>query len=110
MFKVSKFSRKPFFVDGVQVTTNNMEDVAKWCGGEIKSTQATDDKASEEFIKVPVRRALGERQTQAFLGDWVLFAGRGYKVYTPKGFEKCFDPVTDEEYVEQAVKKMTVND
>lgn len=86
--KTHKFARKPFYVDAVRVSDANMEEVAQWCGGKIVEHE-TDGK----FVSVQVHRPLTERQTQAFIGDWVLFAGSGYKVYTPKAFDKSFEKV-----------------
>lgn len=87
MLKTHKFARKPFYVDAVRVSEANMEDVAKWCEGAVQSND------EGVFISVKVHRPLTERQTQAFIGDWVLFAGSGFKVYTPKAFDKSFEKV-----------------
>lgn len=86
--KTHKFARKPFYVDAVRVSEANIEEVAAWCEGEI---QETEDE--QLYISVKVHRPLTERQTQAFVGDWVLFAGSGFKVYTPKAFDKSFEKV-----------------
>lgn len=85
-----KYVRKPFYVEAVQVTAENMEDVAKWCSGELRK-QGED----ESYIKVWVQRPLDERQTKAFIGDWVLYAGTGFKVYMTKAFEKSFEAVPE---------------
>ena len=85
--KTHKFARKPFYVDAVRVTESNMEEVAKWCQGDIQSNEVG------KFISVQVFRPMGERQTQAFVGDWVLYAGSGFKIYTPKAFDKAFEKV-----------------
>jgi hypothetical protein len=90
--KTTKFTRKPFEVDAVQVTAENIEEVAKWCQGDV----ATDPDTGKQFIKVRVMRVINERQTQAYVGDWVLYAGTGYKVYTPKAFQKSFVEKTEE--------------
>lgn len=90
MIDTKKFARRPFFVDAVQVTSENVEDVAEWCMGEVRTTEQT---AEEKYVKVRVLRPLTERQTKAFVGDWVLYAGTGFKVYTPKAFEKSFEPL-----------------
>lgn len=98
--KTEKFARKPFYVDAVQITEGNMQDVAKWCQGKVESTDA-----GENYIKVRVHRPLNERQTKAFVNDWILFAGSGYKVYTPKAFNQSFERVTDvDEHFDSAVK------
>jgi hypothetical protein len=89
--QTSKFTRKPFEVDAVQVTAQNIDEVAKWCQGEVST-----DTDGNKYVKVRVLRVLNERQTQAFIGDWVLYAGTGYKVYTAKAFSKSFVEKTDE--------------
>lgn len=100
--KLHKFARKPFYVDAVRVSEENMAKVAEWCGGEIKN-----DSQEGPYIKVKVHRPLTERQSMAFLGDWVLFAGTGFKVYTPKAFDKSFEKVrtlTKEQADEAGIK------
>lgn len=83
--ETTKFIRKAFEVDAVRVTAENMDEVSQWCQGEVVTEGDT------KFIRVRVARVLNERQTKAFVGDWVLFAGTGYKVYTAKAFSKSFD-------------------
>lgn len=84
-----KYIRKPFSIDAVQVTEENIDEIAKWCGGEI----ITEKRGRKDirYVKVRVNRPLNERQTKAFVGDWVLYAGTGYKVYTSKAFDACFE-------------------
>lgn len=85
--KIEKYTRKPFTVDAVQVTADNFSAAAEWCGGEV---QELSDGVS--YIKVDVSRPITTRQTRAFLGDWILLAGRGFKVYTEKAFRTNFVP------------------
>lgn len=85
--QISTYQRKPFFVEAVRVTEENISELAEWCSGEAKESK-TD--AGGSFIKVKVHRPLNERQTRAYPGDWVLYAGTGYKVYTDQAFQKCF--------------------
>lgn len=86
--ETSTWYRNPFEVEAVQVTEENMQEVAEWCGGRLNRGQKPD--VENWFIKVRVFRAMHERQTMAFVGDWVLYAGTGYKVYTDEAFHKCF--------------------
>jgi hypothetical protein len=88
MLKTHKFARKPFYVDAVRVSENNIAEVAEWCKGTIKTTEE-----GAQFIEVEVYRPINDRQTQAHIGDWVLYAGNGFKVYTPKAFDKSFERV-----------------
>lgn len=87
MLETKQFVRKPFEVVAVQVTADNFYEVAKWCQGDINSASGDDGK----FIRVRVLNVINPKQTQAFVGDWVLYASTGYKVYTDKAFKKSFE-------------------
>lgn len=86
--QTNTYVRKPFEVEAVEVTETNMEAITEWCNGQLVSPPN-----GKAFIKVHVARALNERQTKAYPGDWVLYAGTGFKVYTEKAFRKTFEPV-----------------
>lgn len=89
MLEPKKYAHKPVIVEAVQVTADNMGDVAKWCQGRIH--KAGDNK----YVKVNVPLAKMTRHTQAFIGDWVLKTEMGLKVYTPKAFDAVFSLVED---------------
>lgn len=93
--KTSKFTRKPFEVEAIQVTAENMLQVSKWCRGQMRSSAGPGGRNPQKYIKVPVKRFLNDRQTQAYVGDWVVTAieegTKGFKVYTPKAFTRTFD-------------------
>lgn len=89
-----RLARHVFYVDAIQVTEENMPAVAEWCGGRI---QATDPKNGlRRYIKVDVPRAHHENQTKAFVGDWVLSNGMGFKVYKDGPLFKDFHRVDEE--------------
>ena len=95
-----KYVRKPLFVDAVQVTSENFEEIARWCFGEIANIDETpigDDEnvvePDKQYIHVRVHNPKNPRQTKAFVGDWILYTERGYKVYTSKAFQANFDKV-----------------
>lgn len=87
--KTEQYIRKPFEVDAVQVTEENIEEVAKWCMGDIRH-KTGPGRGVLNYIKVRVHRPLNARQTEAYVGDWVLYANKGYKVYTEKAFNDSF--------------------
>lgn len=90
--ETQKFARKPFIVDAVEVTDENLKDVAEWCGGDIRTQKERGGRDEDEhYIKVRVHRPLNDRQTKAFAGDWILYAGTGYKVYTARAFNNSFE-------------------
>ena len=95
----NKYVRKPLYVEAVQVTEDNFMDIARWCFGEIgnidESPVDMDSEAEplKQYIHVRVHNPKNSRQTKAFVGDWILYTERGYKVYTTKAFEANFDLV-----------------
>jgi len=89
--KIEQFRRKTFDVDAVQVTPENLEDVAKWCGGDVRTEQQKGKNV--RFVKVRVYKALDEEQTKAFPGNFVVYMGSGYKVYKYNAFMRTFDRV-----------------
>lgn len=93
MIQTTKYIRKPLIVDVIQVTDENFEAVADWCQGEIKP-QGDGDHGRYIFVRVHSPR--NPRQTKAYVGDWILYTERGYKVYTTKAFEASFERVDEE--------------
>jgi hypothetical protein len=95
----AKYVRKPLYVDAVQVTEQNFLEIARWCFGEIGNIDETPvDKSADivpnkQYIHVRVHNPKNPRQTKAFVGDWILYTERGYKVYTTKAFQANFDLV-----------------
>jgi hypothetical protein len=90
--QTQRFVRRPFYVDAVQVTQENMEAVRKWSNGKIRQT-SQEPKAS--YIYIHVRVPMTKKQTQAFVGDWVLRSVSGdgivsFKIYGDIAFNKAF--------------------
>lgn len=113
----SRYSRKPFDVDAVRVTEENFEDVAEWCGSEIR----TDEKSGQRKIIVPVKKPLNANQRIARIGSWVVFSivPIGFKVYSDNAFRNTFElpgdpsePVVDtsEEMPDDSVSLSTSKD
>lgn len=105
--KTQKYTRKPFEVEAIQVTKENFEEIASWCDGTIitsrspKSAEGLFDETTESYIKVDVARPLNERQTRAYVGDWLLAAAKGFKVYADGPFCRNFTKVTDKDTPEE---------
>lgn len=99
---IQQFARKPFYVEAVKVTEENLQEVATWVGGRIKKTNRKGD-GLEPYVKVNVKRPLHDRQKQAFVGDWVLryetLHGTRtvvtFKVYTNDAFLRNFISVDE---------------
>lgn len=89
-FQPKKYVRKPFEIEAVQVTQENFDDVAQWCKGH---KQTLND--GTPYIKVKVFKPMGDRQTEAHIGDWVLFFNGGFKVYLDPSFSRSFEEVNN---------------
>lgn len=105
--KTTKYVRKPLYVDAVQVTNENFQDVIAWCHGdvgvigaeagtEVRPAEGAELDPSKHFIRIRVHNPQSPRQTKAFVGDWILYTDRGYKIYTEKAFKDNFDLVNTE--------------
>jgi hypothetical protein len=96
-----KYVHKPLYVDAVQVTEENFSTIARWCFGEIVNIDESPVDMSQpvqpnrQYIHVRVNSPKNVRQTRAYVGDWILYTERGYKVYTTKAFQANFDLVSD---------------
>jgi len=87
----TRYVKKPLHVDAVQITEKNFEEVAAWCQGKIQTDESDRSTNGKRYIKVRVHNPFNPRQTQAFVGDWLLYTEMGYKIYTPKAFLASFD-------------------
>jgi hypothetical protein len=103
-----RFVRRPFYVDAIQVNGENLYEVAKWCQGEVRSTKSVKE-GVRKFIFVRVFQPRNERQTMAFPGDWIVYAGTGYKIYTPNAFNNTFLPVEEEKDDEGRTQTVTLH-
>src|SRR4051794_12404919 len=99
----TQYIRKPLYVAAVRVTVGNFNDISAWCQGEIQHDETPEGGAGKQYIRVRVHNPKNPRQTKAFVGDWLLYTERGYKVYTNKAFHASFDEVSAES--ESEVKK-----
>lgn len=90
-----KYIRKPLYVDAVRITDDNFDEIVSWCQGEVQQDEVPHEgnPDGKQYIKVRVHNPKNPRQTKAFVGDWLLYTERGYKVYTTKAFHASFDLV-----------------
>lgn len=91
------YLRRTFEIEAIRLTHENMSEVAKWCLAEEK-VQTRPAKKGEggyvqnvPYLEVRVLRPLNDRQTMAFVGDWILKTGTSFKIYTDIAFHKNFE-------------------
>jgi hypothetical protein len=90
-----RYVRKPLYVDAVRVTQDNFDEIANWCQGDVRTNGSEPEEGDfpgARYIHVRVHNPRSPRQTKAFVGDWILYTNRGYKVYTQKAFQGSFEP------------------
>jgi hypothetical protein len=93
--------RRPFLTKACLVSEDNIDEVAKWCGGVVLQNEF-----GRSYIRVPVENPRNVRQTEAHVGQWVMRSRhRGlhkFKVYTPAWVAHDFITVSGgEEYDDQ---------
>lgn len=99
---IASYVRKSFGVDAIQVTSENMNAVAEWCGGEVRDQVEIKGGVRNKNQAHIYLTAVGyRRQTMAFPGDWILCSGESFRVYTDKAFKHSFEPVgTNDKHAE----------
>ena len=88
--KTETFARRPFLVEAVRVSSTNMTEAAEWCGGEIRSEKRGNRTVQHIYVE-GIPNAKSDRQKKAYVGDFLLMYGKGFKIYTPKAFDDCFE-------------------
>ncbi len=91
MIKPQTYVRKPLVAEAVQVTEENIHEVAAWAKAEVVLESRHGRPTGREYIRVDVKMALNERQKKAYVNDWVVRIGTSYKVYKPESFTSSFD-------------------
>lgn len=85
-FQTKRARRRDIYVDYVQVTAENMPELAKWCKGKIRRTRN-----GAKYIYVDVLHPIEPKQSRAYVGDVLLSSPTGFKVFTERGFHKSFE-------------------
>ena len=87
MLDLKKYKRKELIVSAVEITDENMEEVAEWCRGRIQ----LDENKERRIVGMKVFHPVNKRQTQGYVGDFMVKLN-GFKVYEPKSLNNMFDP------------------
>lgn len=90
MLEPTRFTRKTFSVDAMQVTAKNIFEIAEWCEGFVKRSEF--DGVLKTYVEVPVTVKNGVKRDKAFVGDWVTRTERSFKAYRNEAFKIAFEP------------------
>lgn len=88
-----EFSRKPFVVNAVQVTLENVADVAEWCKGTVgqSSYKMVGTETQLPCVKIPGQGNYKGQEFTALLGYWIVERKGSFRVYKPAQFESTFE-------------------
>lgn len=87
--KTEMYQRRTFTVEAIQVTEENLYDVAKWCEGDVRTNNGTKKK----YIQLEVINPLEPKHSRASIGEWILKSNQGYKIYADAAFKKGWEKV-----------------
>lgn len=93
----TKYVRKILCVEAVRITSENFEEIADWCQGDILTQEkpGAPDDPGKRYIRIRVHNPMNARQTKAFVGDWILYTDKGYKIFTNNAFRVQFDELSE---------------
>jgi hypothetical protein len=107
---VQIYERNPLIVEAVQVTEDNIYEVAKWCGGDVQTIKGYEPGiAPKKVIELDTLRPLYKKHTQALAGDWILKSENGFKIYADIAFQKGFKLVKEPMALKDAMKDLAIN-
>lgn len=83
----NKYVRRPFGVDAIEITEENIAEAAKFIG--------TVDKKEDGTSFIEVDRRLIPNLFRVYPGFFLVKMGNNMRCYSPKVFKKQFEPVID---------------
>lgn len=104
---IEKYDRKPFSVMAVQVTFENVYDVAKWCKGTIveQKTKMLGVDTAIPSIQVEGQGDTRGKSFVATLGCYVVELKGSFRVYKPASFTSTFQKSGDADvFVEHLIE------
>lgn len=93
--ELKQYTRKPFPVAAVQVTLQNIDQVAEWCKGTIEQ-RPTKMMGTETLLPIIRLKGQGDNRGKDFeaaLGCWVVELKGSFRSYKPAQFDASFDEI-----------------
>lgn len=86
------FTRRPFDVEVKQVTPQNAEEIAQWCGGRVEETdyKLAGHKVKLNIVMVPGNGPNEGKAIAARIGWWVVELNGKFRVYRNREFQQDF--------------------
>lgn len=87
----TQYIRKPFTIEAVQITDENIDELCPLIGHEVLE----DDETGDRYIRLD--RRIVKQSHKAFAGHWITrMDGKFLRVYSPNSFIKQFVEINDE--------------
>ena len=95
--ETTQYTRKPFPVSAVQVTLQNIDQVAEWCHGsvELVNTRMLGTETPLPVIKIQGQGDNRGKTFTAALGCYVVEQKGSFRVYKPAQFDASFDTIPE---------------
>lgn len=97
-----QYDRRPFTVNAIQVALDNIEELAKVCGGRVDQapTKMMGTETMLPCIKLPGQGAHKNQEFTANIGSWIVEYKGMYRVYKPVQFRTTFaaSPVAEKDF------------
>lgn len=85
------FVRRPFQVQAVEITDENMAEIAEMIGGKIKDFESESGETGGRYIQL--NRQIIPNVGKALIGWWVTVLGDNFRCYAPKVFADQFNEI-----------------
>jgi hypothetical protein len=112
MIITTTFQRKTFVVQAIQITGENLSELAEWCGGELIESytpeihlRSGNYRTGHPCIEMTVGR--NGQKIRAFIGDWIthIQGSEKFKIYRDKTFKEAFEEVL-RDFPEEMMRKV----
>jgi len=82
----SQYVRRPFKVDAIEITADNIDEIADLGLGEVRESE----KDGKPYISL--NRRVVPNVARAYLGWWITKMDDNYRCYSPKAFKAQYLP------------------
>lgn len=98
--EAKKYVTRTFNATAMQVTADNLVEVARWCDGVVRGGFELAVEALLHYVELPWDAG----SDKAFIGDWVVLRNKEFRRWPDKTFHVIFKPD-----IEAAIREL-VND
>lgn len=93
---IQKYRKRPVEIEAVRVTPDNVDEVARWCGGRVVRESKPSD-PSDVYVALQIPTLEGVMTAQTYHGGDYLIRGVAGEFYPckPDIFDATYEPVQE---------------